>query len=206
MIVAPPLSILLALTFGFWTSGYAANILAIPAPNIGSHLMSFMRFLNGMASLGHQVCILDFANVTRQSSPLPNTTVFHFDLPSPPSVVLDPKKGPGKQWHQIYSSGLLMRMYEDDDRKFGRMISEYADLMDELMDRRWDLVVVDDIRAPPAYAMAIRLKDEQNTPFLLYSTMGQLFAAEEEQLALGKVKTASALRKQKFAPRFNSAL
>ncbi|KAI6225382.1 hypothetical protein M3Y99_01347100 [Aphelenchoides fujianensis] len=146
--------------------------------------MSFMRFLNSMASLGHQVCILDFANVTRQSPKLPNTTIFYFDLPSPFSFARDPKNGPGKQWHQIYTSGLLMRMYEEDDRKFGRMITDYADLMDELMDRRWDLVVADDIRAPPAYAMAIRLKDEQSTPFLLYSTMGHLFAAEEEQMSL----------------------
>ncbi|KAI6234936.1 hypothetical protein M3Y99_00745100 [Aphelenchoides fujianensis] len=161
-----------------------AKILAIAATDSGSHLMSMLKFLNGLDSNGHRVFIVDFANVTKRLPPPPNTTVFHIVPPATPTATLDPKEGPGKQWYQIYSSDKLMRMYEEDDQKFAGIIADYADILDALMEQEWDLVVADDLRAPAAYAMAIRLKEDQRTPFLLYSTMGQLVAAEEEQLAL----------------------
>ncbi|KAI6234938.1 hypothetical protein M3Y99_00745300 [Aphelenchoides fujianensis] len=100
-------------------SANAANILAVPAMDTGSHLLSFMKLLKGLDALGHHVSIVDFANATKQVPLSPNTTVFHFDLPPASITAVDPKDGVGRLWHQLYTTEKFMRKYGEDDRRSG---------------------------------------------------------------------------------------
>lgn len=50
----------------------------------------------------------------------------------------------------------------------------------------WDLVIVDNIFTPHGYAIAHRLEEEKNVPYIMFSPSGQLAAHICEETALGK--------------------
>lgn len=57
--------------------------------------------------------------------------------------------------------------------------------LEQLLAQPWDLVVADDIFAPHAWAMALRLR-RRGVPLVLFSTCAQLTAAAASNLALGR--------------------
>jgi hypothetical protein len=56
----------------------------------------------------------------------------------------------------------------------------------KIFDSKWDLVVADALFIPHGHAIAMRLLEEQGTPFLLYETACQLEDWQVSMMSLGK--------------------
>ncbi|KAI6234939.1 hypothetical protein M3Y99_00745400 [Aphelenchoides fujianensis] len=186
MVVVRWLFAFILLKLGHRISSDEAKILAIPAMDSGSHLISFMRLIGGLASRGHQIHVMDFAKASKGTQLPPNTTVIDVHLPFAQFDESDIELGPRKRWHRYYTSARLFWDYEQDDLTFGRLIRDHPHVVDEIMGTQWDLVISDDIFSPHGYSIGMRLKKERNVPYLLYSTSGQITTGTAEQKSLGK--------------------
>lgn len=56
------------------------------------------------------------------------------------------------------------------------------------MNADWDLLVLDELLAPIAFAVGMRLKTENGIPYVLYPTCGEQAASSMETRAVGEVE------------------
>jgi hypothetical protein len=56
------------------------------------------------------------------------------------------------------------------------------------MSAKWDLLVLDELLAPIAFAVGMRMKAERGIPYVLYPNCGEQTASSMESRGMGMIK------------------
>jgi hypothetical protein len=57
--------------------------------------------------------------------------------------------------------------------------------LDHLMSTQWDLLILDDLLAPIAYSIGVRMLEERGIPYIMFPSCGEQTATSMEQRSMG---------------------
>ncbi|KAI6190906.1 hypothetical protein M3Y97_00169600 [Aphelenchoides bicaudatus] len=155
----------------------AGRILVIPPIDSGSHLM--------LASADHQIHIMDFFGADISKYPAKNFHFINLKVPSPESFNMTEDRR--VRWFITYNTHGFQVNYWEGDEVFETLLKMHQSKLEEIMEDDWSLVYADNIFSPHAYAIAMRLKEEKNVPYLMFGPSGQVATHICEELALSKL-------------------
>ncbi|KAH7721224.1 UGT-63 protein [Aphelenchoides avenae] len=139
-------------------------------------------FIRKVADAGHQVTVFETSSNEKKRDLGPNITLIHLHVPVDNSVVKQLGKSMFTHRFHGYQLGSL---YKFGDDKFNEFIDTRSEVVAELFNEEWDLIVLDELFGVHSFALATFFKRRKNVPYIIQSTTSML-EGSAVNLALGR--------------------
>lgn len=135
-----------------------------------------------LSKAGHEITVLE-ANTNPKVRELgANITVHHIYIPPAQGIA---QYFARNMWEGSVSSTCILPYYVKGNEVAKDFLRDYSEKMVQILGEKWDCIIVDELFATHAYAIATFFKEKENVPYITISTT-IMNPPAAEKLALGE--------------------
>ncbi|KAI6223524.1 UDP-glucuronosyltransferase [Aphelenchoides besseyi] len=164
------------------------NVLIIGPLDTGTHMLSMSPFAVELSKAGYNVSIFEWNYTPTPRDLGPNVEVFHVHENRPDGGLW---KARAMQTFTRYFTGwIFLHVLPTFNEQIPRLMEFHSNVVLEIMNRKWDLIVVDELFAVHGMAMAAFFRKEYGIPYAIYATT-QMTAVDSMYFGLSKSYVAA---------------